>query len=125
MCTDQVRTRIFNMIAEYRRIMKNPTQERRKKCIFFDALHKYYAKYNNPDLISYGDEHFNYDPLDFSAENNINGDDKSDTEDRPEMFLPPSPNALNDILINDGKLNHFFLFLFYILYLFPLFRFNG
>lgn len=30
------------MIAEYRRILKNPTPERKKKCIFFDALHKIY-----------------------------------------------------------------------------------
>lgn len=30
------------MIAEYRRILKNPSAERKKKCIFFDALHRIY-----------------------------------------------------------------------------------
>jgi hypothetical protein len=39
---DQVRTRVFNMIAEYRRILKDPNPERMKKCIFFDAMHKIY-----------------------------------------------------------------------------------
>jgi hypothetical protein len=39
---DQVRTRVFNMIAEYRRIIKDPTPEKKKKCIFFEAMHKIY-----------------------------------------------------------------------------------
>lgn len=80
---DQVRTRVFNMIAEYRRIMKNPTPERRKKCIFFDALHRIYqAKDTNSlenvimtmgymmdnssgSICSISDQ-YNFDPLDFS-----------------------------------------------------------
>lgn len=39
---DQVRTRIFNMIAEYRRITKEVNPERERKCIFFAPLHKIY-----------------------------------------------------------------------------------
>lgn len=104
------------MIAEYRRIMKNPTKERRKKCIFFDALHKYYAKYNNADLISFGDEHFNYEPLDFTTEN-MNGDDKSDTDEKGEIFLPSSPNAFTDTL-NEGKFDNFYFYMNIILLLF-------
>lgn len=71
------------MIAEYRRIMKNPTPERRKKCIFFDALHRIYqAKDTNSlenvimtmgymmdnssgSICSISDQ-YNFDPLDFS-----------------------------------------------------------
>lgn len=39
---DQVRTRVFNMIAEYRRILKDPNPERMKKCIFYEPLHRIY-----------------------------------------------------------------------------------
>ncbi|KAH9423500.1 hypothetical protein DERP_003781 [Dermatophagoides pteronyssinus] len=85
---DQVRTRVFNMIAEYRRIMKNPTPERRKKCIFFDAIHRIYqAKDTNSlenviltmgymmdnqsgNICSITNDQYNFDPLDFS---NIGG----------------------------------------------------
>ncbi|OTF81918.1 hypothetical protein BLA29_011167 [Euroglyphus maynei] len=113
---DQVRTRVFNMIAEYRRIMKNPTPERRKKCIFFDALHRIYqAKDTNSlenvlmsmgytmgsssgSICSIGDQ-YNFDPLDFSniVDTNIdqadgsNGDDHnnsgSDTDERNNEML--------------------------------------
>lgn len=47
---DQVRTRVFNMIAEYRRILKDPTPDRIKKCIFFEALHKIYAAKHMDDV---------------------------------------------------------------------------
>ena len=76
------------MIAEYRRIMKNPTPERRKKCIFFDAIHRIYqAKDTNSlenviltmgymmdnqsgNICSITNDQYNFDPLDFS---NIGG----------------------------------------------------
>lgn len=49
---DQVRTRVFNMIAEYRRILKdihiNP--ERAKKCVFFEPLHKIYQAKHMEDI---------------------------------------------------------------------------
>lgn len=47
---DQVRTRVFNMIAEYRRILKDQDPERKKKCIFFEALHKIYQAKHFDDV---------------------------------------------------------------------------
>lgn len=54
---DQVRTRVFNMIAEYRRILKDPNPERMKKCIFFDALHKIYQAKHMDDIKSALDDY--------------------------------------------------------------------
>lgn len=89
------------MIAEYRRILKNPTPERKKKCIFFDALHKIYqakdtnavkAALNNYEEVCVAPHNYdlqlellmsvlfilkdyNLDPIEFSAqdENEMNG----------------------------------------------------
>lgn len=47
---DQVRTRVFNMIAEYRRILKAPTQDKKKKCVFFEALHRIYQAKDAEDV---------------------------------------------------------------------------
>lgn len=112
--TDQVRTRVFNMIAEYRRILKNPTPERIKKCVFFQALHKIYQAKDTNGLenvmMNYGDysEQYNFDPIDFSnAEENgdCNGEDNSDEEDRSEMFAySMSPNSFTGNL-NDHNSN--------------------
>lgn len=55
--SDQVRTRVFNMIAEYRRILKDPSPERMKKCIFFDALHKIYQAKHMDDVKSALDDY--------------------------------------------------------------------
>lgn len=105
---DQVRTRVFNMIAEYRRIMKNPTPERRKKCIFFDALHRIYQAKNangleNSSFSDFGDQ-YQLDPMDFSnAEENGDNDDEIENsdEDRNELFAysmsPTSFNGNNSI----------------------------
>lgn len=106
--TDQVRTRVFNMIAEYRRILKNPTPERKKKCIFFDALQKIYqAKDANGvrQALNNYEEDFNNDPMEFSAQYgdyamdvNGDGDENSGTDnDDKEVFsysMSPS-HALN------------------------------
>lgn len=54
---DQVRTRVFNMIAEYRRILKDPNPERQKKCVFFEALHKIYQAKHMDDVKSALDDY--------------------------------------------------------------------
>lgn len=54
---DQVRTRVFNMIAEYRRILKDPSPERVKKCIFFEALDKIYQAKHMDDVKSALDDY--------------------------------------------------------------------
>jgi len=106
---DQVRTRVFNMIAEYRRILKNPTPERKKKCIFFDALHKIYqAKDSNAIKMALNnyEEEYNFEPIDFNnTEENMEGGDGqdgensgSDNEDKSEIFaysLSPSATLNN------------------------------
>lgn len=87
MLSDQVRTRVFNMIAEYRRILKNPTPERKKKCIFFDALHKIYqAKDANGVRLALNnyEEDFHHDPIDYSNQFDVttmNGCDDDDAGD--------------------------------------------
>lgn len=48
--TDQVRTRIFNMIAEYRRLDKKPDPVRLKKCAFFESLKKIYKARSVEDV---------------------------------------------------------------------------
>lgn len=105
--SDQVRTRVFNMIAEYRRILKNPTPERKKKCIFFDALHRIYqAKDSNRlDILNCSDEQYNFDPLVFEQNGDCNGgDDNSDNEDPSECFAyTVSPSGFNQELQYNGK----------------------
>lgn len=56
---DQVRTRVFNMIAEYRRILKDPSPERMRKCIFFDPLDRIYSAKNLGEIKAILD---NYEP---------------------------------------------------------------
>ena len=71
------------MIAEYRRILKNPTPERKKKCIFFDALHKIYqAKDSNgvrAALNNY-EEDYNLEPIDFASGGNGDENDSNGAE---------------------------------------------
>ena len=83
------------MIAEYRRILKNPTPERKKKCIFFDALHKIYqAKDTNAvkAALNNYEEDYNLDPIDFTndPENDMNdtdnGFDGDGSDDHSEFF---------------------------------------
>ena len=112
--SDQVRTRVFNMIAEYRRILKNPTPERKKKCIFFDALHRIYqAKDVNAvrAALNYDDDYTFYnDTMDFTMNDETNdggivdgGDGDNSGTDNEEIFayqMSPSqtlngPNATN------------------------------
>lgn len=86
------------MIAEYRRILKNPTPERKKKCIFFDALHKIYqAKDTNgvKAALNNYEEDYNLDPIEFNSQddNHDGSGDVGDTEnsghdyeDKSEVF---------------------------------------
>ena len=107
------------MIAEYRRILKNPTPERKKKCIFFDALHKIYqAKDSNAIKMALNnyEEEYNFEPLDFnSAEDNMDGTNDNDiadnsgtdNEDKSEIFAYSlSPSAtLNNNANTNGNTN--------------------
>lgn len=79
---DQVRTRIFNMIAEYRRILKelhvNP--ERAKKCVFFEPLHKIYQAKHMEDIKNALDDYEPDNPYSPAS-----GDDSvSDNEATPD-----------------------------------------
>lgn len=111
---EQVRTRVFNMIAEYRRILKNPTPERKKKCIFFDALHKIYqakdAQGVRQALNNY-EEEYNLEPIEFgnmddqndNSHYNDNEHDNSDSgnEDKSEIFsYALSPSHFNGVNMN-------------------------
>lgn len=64
---EQVRTRIFNMIAEYRRILRDDqNSERRQKCVFFEPLHKIYQAKHMEDVRSALDDYEpegSYSPL--------------------------------------------------------------
>lgn len=74
---EQVRTRVFNMIAEYRRILKDPNhQERAKKCVFFEALHRIYQAKHMDDIKSALDD---YEPdISFSPASNTISSEKGD-----------------------------------------------
>ncbi|KAI2809284.1 hypothetical protein BLOT_000431 [Blomia tropicalis] len=117
---DQVRTRIFNMVAEYKRILRNPTYERRKKCIFFNDLHNIFrAKNSNPFgnvPNNYDNEQYNFDPIVFPNKedvNELNGDDNSDDCDEPydSFAYTLSPSELTqsencfDLTNNEGSLS--------------------
>lgn len=105
------------MIAEYRRILKNPTPERKKKCIFFDALHKIYqAKDANGvrQALNNYEEEYNLDPIEFSNmdDHNDNGNyenDNSDSgnEDKSEIFsYQLSPSHFNGVNMNGIANDH-------------------
>jgi len=110
---EQVRTRVFNMIAEYRRILKNPTPERKKKCIFFDALHKIYqAKDANGvrQALNNYEEEYNLEPIDFGTmedhnDGNYEQDNSSENDDKSEQFSyafsPSHFNANMNGMTND------------------------
>lgn len=74
---EQVRTRVFNMIAEYRRILKDPNREERaKRCMFFEALHKIYQARHMDDIKSALDD---YEPdISFSPASNTISSEKGD-----------------------------------------------
>ena len=106
------------MIAEYRRILKNPTPERKKKCIFFDALHKIYqAKDSNAIKMALNnyEEEYNFDPIEFNntddnmdGTNDNDGADNSgtDNEDKSEIFaysLSPSATLNNNVVNTNGN----------------------
>ncbi|XP_054161566.1 uncharacterized protein LOC128959597 [Oppia nitens] len=115
---DQVRTRVFNMIAEYRRILKNPTPERKKKCIFFDALNKIYqAKDSNAIKMALNnyEEEYNFEPIEFNNtddnmdgtnDNDDGGNSGTDGEDKSEIFaysLSPSATLNNNVVNTNGN----------------------
>lgn len=82
------------MIAEYRRILKNPTPERKKKCVFFDALHKIYqAKDANGvrQALNNYEEEYNLEPLEFG-----NMDEHNDTNHYNEMDHDNSDSGNED-----------------------------
>jgi len=108
---DQVRTRVFNMIAEYRRILKDSNLDRRKKCTFFDALDKIFkAKDANgvrAALDNYQEDQ-NFDLIEFNAdENNQENDymnnmlmdnlnsETSDLDDKEIFSYAMSPSHFN------------------------------
>lgn len=104
------------MIAEYRRILKNPTPERKKKCIFFDALHKIYqAKDSNgvKAALNNYEEDYNLEPIDFAnSDDNAEGNGDADgdgsgleNDDRSEVFayaMSPSQTLSNGLSMNGG-----------------------
>jgi len=103
------------MIAEYRRILKNPTPERKKKCIFFDALHKIYqAKDTNgvKAALNNYEEDYNLDPIEFGNADEMNdtaggdtGDGENSGTDNEEVFaysMSPS-QTLNGGVMNGGN----------------------
>lgn len=91
---DQVRTRVFNMIAEYRRILKDPNPERMKKCIFFEALHKIYQAKHMDDVKSALDD---YEPeCPYSPASNTISSEKGD-----ESISDSEATDGNDITINN------------------------
>lgn len=93
---DQVRIKVFNMIAEYRRILKNPTPERKKKCVFFDALDKIYQAKDTEDVkaaLNNYEEEYHFDAADsnMADETNdsgmgANGDGENSGTDNEEVF---------------------------------------
>lgn len=105
------------MIAEYRRILKNPTPERRKKCIFFDALHRIYqAKNSNRHdqhslnigySSDFADQSYHLDPVDFSNAEEMcdNEDENMSDEDRNELFaysMSPTSFSGNNFYDNNS-----------------------
>jgi hypothetical protein len=130
------------MIAEYRRILKNPTPERKKKCIFFDALHKIYqAKDSNAIKMALNnyEEEYNFEPIEFNnndenmdgtMDNNDGDNSGTDGEDKSEIFaysLSPSATLNNNAATNgnnaidghsnNGKYRLFFSLFMIIVYL--------
>lgn len=110
--SDQVRTRVFNMIAEYRRILKDPRPERVKKCIFFEALHKIYQAKDLDDVKSALD---NYQPddLPYSPCSNSDKDTLSDSDVEADISAyqanvinnTPTLNNINVVLPNSNNNN--------------------
>lgn len=95
---DQVRTRVFNMIAEYRRILKDPMPERVRKCLFFDALHKIYQAKHMDDVKSALDDYepdYPYSPPDITS----NFDRHGDVSDNEAVDS-------NDALVNNQSANN-------------------
>lgn len=88
---DQVRTRVFNMIAEYRRILRDPNPERMKKCIFFEALHKIYQAKHMDDVKSALD--------DYEPENPYSPSSNTILSERGDESISDS-EVLDDMLIN-------------------------
>lgn len=109
---DQVRTRVFNMIAEYRRILKDPTPERMKKCIFFEALHKIYQAKHMDDVKSALDDYepeYPYSPASNTISSEKGDESVSDGEatDGNETINNTTINTIgnNNITANNVSLN--------------------
>lgn len=80
---EQVRTRVFNMIAEYRRILKDPNPEKMKKCVFFNAMHNIYQAQHWSDVKSIVDDYEpdqTFSPASNSKLSEMNDDSVSDGE---------------------------------------------
>lgn len=97
---DQVRTRIFNMIAEYRRILKDLKPERVRKCVFFDPLHKIYHAKNLEDIKQALDQ---YQPTQDSDQyNTLSPSTSSDLSDcDSEAELSSQQNQANNATTNN------------------------
>lgn len=101
---DQVRTRVFNMIAEYRRILKDPNPERMKKCIFFEALDKIYHAKGMDDVKSALDDYepeYPYSPASDKAD-----DLNSDSEATEGNATISASDAIKDDGDNNNSVNN-------------------
>lgn len=101
---DQVRTRVFNMIAEYRRILKDQNPERAKKCVFFEPLHKIYQAKHMDDIKSALDDYEPDNPYSPGS-----GDDSvSDNEatDGNETTINNMTNDITKILASPNQTQH-------------------
>lgn len=96
---DQVRTRVFNMIAEYRRILKDPNPERMKKCIFYEPLDKIYHAKSLDEIKAILDEYEPEFPCSPSSnavssekgeESITDGEEDAEPAKRPRMDSPKS-----------------------------------
>lgn len=95
------------MLAEYRRIIKNPTPERKKKCIFFESIHRIYQA---KDAKAIENAILNYESGDILNNDNSNADNNGDLEEKNDFFyiMPPISYDFSVPINNeDGKTNFY------------------
>lgn len=117
---DQVRTRVFNMIAEYRRILKDQNPERAKKCVFFEPLHKIYQAKHMDDIKSALDDYEPDNPYSpASGDDSVSDNEATDgnettinnmTNDITKILASPNQtqqqtSATNQLYINNNTNN--------------------
>lgn len=101
---DQVRTRVFNMIAEYRRIVKDPQPERIKKCIFYEALDKIYQAKHMDDVKSALDD---YEPeYPYSPASNTISSEKGEESISDSEATRGNDTTLNTTVTNNNNGNN-------------------